>query len=180
MATIATLRDIVDALVVSAQQENDLDSVTTDVITFYDKLGSNDELRSSLLNSVFETEEKQKVLSDYCSNLSFSNLTSGFLSLIVEMDKFKSFLDSREVIISRLKQAAGKVSAEITVAKQLSDNDYERIKNALAKATGKDVEVTVSIDPEVIGGIIAKVEDKVYDNSIKTQLERMRGVLSPS
>jgi len=45
---------------------------------------------------------------------------------------------------------------------------------------GQEVEVSSKVDPEIIGGIIAKVEDRVFDGSIKTQLEKIRGVLSQS
>jgi F-type H+-transporting ATPase subunit delta len=42
------------------------------------------------------------------------------------------------------------------------------------------VEITSKVDPSIVGGIITKVEDKVFDGSIKTQLERMRNVLTRS
>ena len=180
MATIATLRDLVDALIVSAKQENKLQEVTSNITSFFSSIESNNQLKNGLLSSVFDVNERKNVVSDFSKKANFSNLTEGFLSLVVEMGKINALLDSKENIISKLKEAAGKISADITTAKELSESDLSRIKSALSKATGKEVEVSVNIDPSIVGGILAKVEDKVYDNTIKTQLERMRDVLSPS
>ncbi len=180
MATIATLRDIVDALIESAKEENKLDEATSNVESFYKIIFSNDELKNILSNSIFDVEERKSVVKDMCEKASFSSLTGGFISLIVDMDKFKAFVNSKELVLGKLKEAAGKISAELISAEQLSENDVEKVKNALSKATGKDVDISLKVDSSIIGGMIAKVEDKVYDSSIKTQLERMRGVLSPS
>ena len=66
------------------------------------------------------------------------------------------------------------------MATQPTESDLARIRAALVKAVGQDVEVTSRVDPGIIGGIITKVEDKVFDGSIKTQLERVRNALTRS
>lgn len=180
MATIATLRDIVDALIESANEEKRLEEVTSQVESFYDLVSRKEELKGILTNSIFDIEERKSVVEEICKEASITGLTSGFLSLVVEMEKFRAFVNSKEMILGKLKEAAGKISAELVSAKQLDQSDVEKIKSALTKATGKQVDVSLVVDPSIIGGMIAKVEDKVYDSSIKTQLERMRGVLSPS
>lgn len=180
MATIATLRDIVDALIESAKGENKLDEVTSNIESFYEIISSSEELKNILSNTIFDIEERVSVVNELCKSASFSSLTSGFMSLVVEMDKFKAFINSKELVLGKLKEAAGKISAELISAENLSENDIKRVKNALSEATGKDIDISVKVDSSIIGGLIAKVEDKVYDSSVKTQLERMRGVLSPS
>ena len=61
----------------------------------------------------------------------------------------------------------------------MSETDLNRIKDSLYKATGRNVELTVNVDPSIIGGLITIIGDKVFDNSIKTQLEKIQGVLTP-
>ncbi|MGH7885876.1 MAG: ATP synthase F1 subunit delta [Thermodesulfobacteriota bacterium] len=180
MATIATLRDLIDALIESAKEEKKLGEVTSNLELFYGFIFSNEELKDILSNTIFDVEERKSVVKEICAKSSLSNLTGGFLSLVVEMGKFKAFLNSKELVIGKLKEAAGKISAELITAEELASSDFEKIKEAISKATGKEVEILVKVDPSIIGGMIAKVEDRVYDSSIKTQLERMRGVLSPS
>ena len=78
------------------------------------------------------------------------------------------------------RKASGKIKAEIVMASNPSEEDLSRVKAKLTEVMGQEVEVTSKVDPQIIGGIIAKVEDKVFDGSIKTQLERIRGILSQS
>nr|MCR5456341.1 ATP synthase F1 subunit delta [Bacteroidales bacterium] len=63
----------------------------------------------------------------------------------------------------------------ITSAVETSGDVQQSIK-ALAKDVGEgsDVELTVQVDPEIIGGLIVQVEDKVYDASVRTQLARIK------
>ncbi len=180
MATIATLRDLVSALVDSSESERELLEVRNDMERFFEKLAETDELREVLLSTVFSTEEKKAVASDFLKAAASLEITKRFILLVLEMGKISALLDSEESLLARLDEAAGKVTAEITSAADLSQSDVERLSAALRSATGKTVEVSLKVDPSMIGGIKAKVGDKVYDNSVKTQLERIRGALSPS
>ena len=180
MATVATLRDIVSALVDSASDERELSGVRADVESFFEKVSGSDELRDVLLSTVFSTEEKKAVLGDFLNTVSSLDITKRFFLLALEMDKIPALLGSRESVLTRLEEAAGKVTAEVTSARDLSPEDIERLSAALRVATGKTVEVSLSVDSSMIGGIKAQVGDRIYDNSVRTQLERIRGVLSPS
>jgi F-type H+-transporting ATPase subunit delta len=64
--------------------------------------------------------------------------------------------------------------AEVRTAIPLDDKQTERLTAALSKATGKQVEVKVIIDPSVLGGIVARVGDTVIDGSIRHRLEKMK------
>lgn len=180
MATVATLRDLVSALVDSAADESELSGVRADMESFFERVSGSGELRDVLLSTVFSVEEKKAVLGDFLEAASFLGTTRRFLLLALEMDKVAALLGSEESVLARLDEAVGKVTAEITSATDLSPGDVERLSAALRAATGKTVEVSLKVDPSMIGGIKAQVGDKVYDNSVRTQLERIRGVLSPS
>ncbi|MEM7008842.1 MAG: ATP synthase F1 subunit delta [Thermodesulfobacteriota bacterium] len=180
MASIATLRDLSEALIESAKQENKLDKITSDMEDFYDVLSGNPELKNVLWSSTFELSEREQVTKDIATNRGYDNLTANFLGLVLELDKFKSLLNSEQTFIQKLRKASGKIMAEITMATNPTPEDLSKIKSKLTQVMGQEVEVTSKVDPQIIGGIIAKVEDKVFDGSIKTQLERIRGVLSQS
>ena len=132
-----------------------------------------------LATTAFETDERIKVVQDISQSMGLLNESKNFLALAIELDKFSALLNTRDVIIRKLELAAGRLKAEITSAVQLSDEEINKIKQSINRATGKDVELAVAVDPELIGGLITKIGDKVFDNSIKTQLDNMKGVLSP-
>lgn len=180
MASIATLRDLSEALIQSAKDENKLDKITSDIEDFFSVLSGTPELKKVLWSSTYELDERKGVTSDVASNRGYDNLTSNFLSLVLELDKFKSLLNSEQTFVQKLRKASGRIRAEVIMATTPSEEDLSKVKAKLREVIGREVEVTSKVDPEIIGGIIAKVEDKVFDGSIKTQLERIRSTLSQS
>ncbi len=180
MASIATLRDLSEALIESAKEEGKLDKITSDVEDFFSVLDENPELKNVLSSSTFELSQREEVSKDITSKRGYDALTTNFLGLVLELDKFKSLLNSEQTFIHKLRKASGKIMAEIVMASAPSEEELSRIKAKLTQVMGQEVELSSKVDPEIIGGIIAKVEDKVFDGSIRTQLERIRGVLSQS
>ena len=180
MASIATLRDLSEALIESAKDENKLDKITSDIEDFFTVLDENPELKNVLASSTFELAEREEVSKDLTSKRGYDALTTNFLGLVLELDKFKALLNSEETFVQKLRKASGKIMAEIVMASAPSEEELSKIKAKLTQVMGQEVEVASKVDPEIIGGIIAKVEDKVFDGSIRTQLERIRGVLSHS
>ncbi|MFI5323305.1 MAG: ATP synthase F1 subunit delta [Thermodesulfobacteriota bacterium] len=180
MASIAALSDITEALVESAREEGKLDRVTSDVEDFFKLLSDAEEVRNILWSSTFDLQERKGIVEDIGAKRSYDKLTVNFLIVVLELDKFKSLVKSEQTVIEKLRKASGKLRAEVIMAIEPSESDLARIKSALTTAIGRDVEVTSKVDPGIIGGIITKVEDKVFDGSIKTQLERVRNVLTRS
>jgi len=179
MATIATLKDLVDALTETGLENNNLETIITDLKTFFNVVSTNLEIKNVLGTSAFEVDEKSHVISDISGKVNLLNETKNFLILAVELDKFSRLLSKQDEIIRRLEQSAGKLKAEIISAGSMSETDLNLIKDSLYKATGRNVELTVNVDPSIIGGLITIIGDKVFDNSIKTQLEKIQGVLTP-
>jgi F-type H+-transporting ATPase subunit delta len=178
MASVATLRDLVEALIETAQRENKTKKVTNDIVSFYNVITADETLKKILGSSAYETSERISIIDDLGERAGFDKLVTNFVSLAVELDKFKTLLKSKQSILRRLRKASGISRAEITFGENPSDSDLKKITEGLEKLTGDEVEIEVKIDPAIIGGIIVKVEDRVFDGSIKTQLERIRDILT--
>ena len=71
-------------------------------------------------------------------------------------------------------EVSGKVRAKIITAIEIDDKDVEEISDALSKVIKKKISPEVSVDPSLIGGIVAEVQGMVYDGSIKRQLEKIK------
>lgn len=180
MASIATLRDLTEALIESAGEEGKLDQVTSDMEDFLALIAGNEEVRNILWSSTYDLSERKGIINDLSTKKEYDKQTVNFLDLVLELDKFKSLVKSEQTFIQKLRKATGKLRAEVIMATQPSESDLNRIKAALTGLIGQDVEITSKVDPSIIGGIITKVEDKVFDGSIKTQLERVRHALTRS
>jgi F-type H+-transporting ATPase subunit delta len=64
--------------------------------------------------------------------------------------------------------------AEVRSAIPLDTAQMQRLATALGRATGKDVEVKVIVDPTVLGGLVARIGDTVIDGSVRHRLEQMK------
>lgn len=178
MGSVATLRDLMEALIESAKEEGKLDKIAYDLAEFFKILSNQGEIRDILGSPVYDTEEREAIASDIGERADFDKLTINFICLAIELGKFKSLVRSEEPLMRKIRKASGKVRAEITMVASPSESDLNRIREAISRLTQSDVEVIVKVDPTILGGIIAKVEDKVFDGSIKSQLERIRSALS--
>jgi F-type H+-transporting ATPase subunit delta len=77
-------------------------------------------------------------------------------------------------LVEKIAQSSNKVVAEARSAVNLTDDQRQRLATALSKATGKDVEVKVIVDPRVMGGIVAQIGDSVIDGTVRHRLEQLR------
>lgn len=68
----------------------------------------------------------------------------------------------------------GRAQAEVTVAEKLSAELEERLRKQLEKATGKSITLNVKVDPEILGGAIARVGSVVWDGSVRHHLNQVR------
>jgi F-type H+-transporting ATPase subunit delta len=66
----------------------------------------------------------------------------------------------------------------VRAASPLSDAQRGRLERALARRVGGEVELRIEVDASLIGGLVAKVGDVVYDGSLLTQLHSLRSNLS--
>jgi F-type H+-transporting ATPase subunit delta len=75
---------------------------------------------------------------------------------------------------SVLEERSGAVSAQITSARSLSENEKAEMQANLAKLTGKTVSLKFETDETLIGGVVTRLGSTVYDGSVKTQLEELK------
>ena len=71
-------------------------------------------------------------------------------------------------------ESSGKVRAEVTVAAELPAEYFSELGRTLQAVTGKQVIVEKRVDPAIIGGVIARIGDQVFDGSIRNRLSELR------
>jgi F-type H+-transporting ATPase subunit delta len=96
------------------------------------------------------------------------------LQLVVSQGRASDIPAIAERLAGRAADSAGKQIAEVRSAIELDEATIDRLAAALAKATGREVEVRAVVDPSVVGGIVARIGDTVIDGSVKRRLESLR------
>ena len=82
------------------------------------------------------------------------------------------------VLVERQARSTGRDVAEVRAAVALSDEQKSRLAASLAKATGREVELKVIVDPSVLGGVVTTIGDTVIDGSVRSRLTQVKSHLS--
>lgn len=131
-------------------------------------------LRAVLSNPGFALESRKKILLEVARSLQLSSATENFLSLLLDRDRLAfvpSIIASYRHLVN---QAKGRVDAKVVAAEPLGSTVIERLRDSLRRLSGKDVILQEEGDPELLGGLVVEFQGKIYDGSVRTQLEKMK------
>jgi F-type H+-transporting ATPase subunit delta len=106
--------------------------------------------------------------------------TKNLVRLLLSRDRINEIPDIAELFEAGIRGERGIVVAEVTTADPLDDEARAMIKQRLEAVTGKTVDLKLTVDPSLIGGIVAKIGDQLIDGSVVSQLRRLRARLAAS
>jgi F-type H+-transporting ATPase subunit delta len=175
----AAARRYAEAFVETAAEKGDetLQSVRQELSAFAAAVDEVFDLSNLLMNPAVTADERVKVLDRVMEEVGLSDLTKRFLHLLAEKDRINEIREIAHVYDQLADARTGRVQAEITSAIELSDATTDQLRRALEKRTGKKIEMNVSVDESLIGGIKAQVGSFVFDGTIRSELDRLRDSL---
>ena len=165
------------ALFAVAEAEGELGQVEDELFQFGQILESRPDLREALADPQLPSDRKRALLEELLGGKA-SRHTVSLLGFLIDQGRAKELpkiLDALAVVAAEQRR---KQVAEVRSAVRLSAEQRKRLQAALSQATGKDVEVKVVVDPTVIGGVVARVGDQVFDGTIRRKLEMAREQLA--
>ena len=159
---------------VALQEKADLAQVDRDLQAVVAMIEASPDLAQASNRGTI-TEEKRKSLIEAVSKaMTLTAPVTKLLVLLAQSRKLNLLPDLETAYRERLLAHQNIVRAEVTSAAPLSPDQTKALEESLAKVTGKKVELSVSVDPELLGGVVATIGSTVYDGSVRTQLQRMR------
>ena len=132
------------------------------------------ELRGVFENPAVTSEPRRKVVEALATRMGLQPLTTNTLKLLSDRGRFRYLGEIAEAFTTLSEADAGALRAEVTSASALPESYYSRLQAELEKATGRKVSLVKKQDPELIGGVVTRVGDKVYDGSVRHRLEQLR------
>jgi F-type H+-transporting ATPase subunit delta len=161
------------ALLEVSRAEGHLGDVQDELFRFARTFEASDELRSALSDPVLPAERRVAVVEDILGGkaLQTSSALAQFIVSAGRGSEIPAIID-RFVELAAAEQR--RAVAEVRTAIELTAEQTERLRQSLNRATGKDVEVKVVVDPSVLGGIVARVGDVVIDGTVRHRLEQLR------
>ena len=132
------------------------------------------ELESVLSNPALDLQGRKNVLQSLLDKLQLSPMVINFFRLLMDRGRIDQTRAIARVYERLLDEVKGITRAEVTSAAGLSDDELNRLKEALKTVAGKEVSIELKEDPSLIGGIKARIGDLVLDGSVRTQLESLK------
>lgn len=156
-----------------ATGEGVLDRVEDELLAVARSFETSPELRSTLTDPQLPVDKKQGILEELIGGRA-SSLTLGVVQLLVAQGRATDLPAIAAAVADVAAASRDKAVAEVRSAVPLDEQTIQRLTQALSRATGRDVEVKLIVDPAVIGGIVARVGDTVIDGSIATRVASVR------
>ena len=163
------------ALHALATEQNSAGAVGAALSTFQKLIDENADMQRLVKSPVFSAEEQTKALSAILDKAGITGIAANFIKLVA--GKRRLFAISDMISDYRKLDDAynGVTRATVTVAESLNDSQTEALRKQLAAVTGgRSVDVGVTVDPAIIGGIVVKVGSRMVDASLKTKLNAIR------
>lgn len=163
------------ALYELASERRAADEVAAALSAFQALIDGSPDLQRLVKSPVFSAQEQVKGLDAVLAKAKISGVAANFLRLVAS--KRRLFVVSDMIAAyQRLNDAAkGMVRADVTVAAPLKGDQESALRQALAAvAGGKSVNLNVTTDPSLIGGLVVKLGSRMVDASVRTKLNSIR------
>jgi len=160
-----------------AAEEQNYEGYYNELRAFASLVEENRDLREFLANPVFDQSEKKAVIEQILARVRMSAMTANFLRLLVDKKRIGIIGEITESYRQLMDSKLRRVRVAVKTAFPMDGDIAANLKQRIAEMTGKEVEMTIEEDRSLIGGVVVRVGDTLYDGSIKTQLNNIRKLL---
>ncbi len=179
MSNEYTVRGYAQASLSVAEAEGALDRVQDELYAFAKAVERNEDLREALTDTALPPERKKAVIHELLGARAHA-VTATLVGFLVDAGQARRIGAIAEELAREAAHRSERTLAEVRVAVPLSDAKRSLLAEALERATGHPVELKVDVDPSVIGGVVVRVGDEVFDGSLASRLTEAKQYLTGS
>jgi ATP synthase F1 delta subunit len=155
-----------------AQEQNKLDTIREQLGVFADALNENRELQVFFFSPYFSTTEKEDGLDRAVSDA--EPILVNFLKLLIENHRTPVIFRVRRVVDELWQEENKLLPVTVTSAVALDQATVSQIGDRIAEQTGRKVELSAIVEPDILGGLVVRVGNSILDASIRNRLEQLR------
>ncbi|RJL05319.1 F0F1 ATP synthase subunit delta [Paracoccus aestuarii] len=150
-----------------ARQTADLDAALTE----------SDALRELISSPKYSRDDQARAIAAVSDRMGLSPVLGNTLRLMASNRRLFVLPQLIRALQDRIAQERGEVTAEVTSAVALSDDQQNRLKQTLAEKSGKTVKLNTRVDETLIGGMIVKLGSQMIDSSVRSKLASLQNVM---
>ena len=155
-----------------AKEQGKLDAIRDELGAFADALDKTRELQVFFFSPYFSTQEKKQGLERAVADV--DPVVLNFLELLIEKHRMPVIFRVRASYDALWEEENKLLPVEITSAVELDEKIVKQLGDRISEQTGRKVELSARVEPDILGGIVVQVGNSVLDASVRTRLERLR------
>ena len=162
------------ALIDVAHDTKKIDSVEKDLYALEAMIDGSEDLQRLINSPLLSRPQQINAITAIAKKAKFQAITTNFLALLAEnrrLPMLQGMINAAKMDMSRRR---GEIAADIKSAFKLTKAQEKALQESLSKAVGQAVAVNVSVDADLIGGMVVTVGSQMIDDSVKRKLERLR------
>jgi len=168
------------ALLELGTEGGNLDALVDEVSRMAAAWNERADLRAVVETPTVGVDVKKSILREVTAKLALGPVTSSTVMLLTDRRRLRLIGEIAQFLREMNDAKKGLVRAEVTTAVPLSEAFYSRLKEQLERLTGKHVALDKKHDPAILGGVVARIGDQVFDSSIRTRLQSLKNALLPN
>ena len=161
------------ALYELAEEANSIDEIEKNSSAIIKLISSSDDFNFIVKDPTNQKEDQLNVISKISENYKLNNLLTKFLSFLISKRRLFYVEKILKDFIETCSKKRGEIKAELTAAKELTENEINSIKEDLTKSFSSKIKLNYKYDPSLIGGLIVQVGSTMVDTSIKNKLQQI-------
>jgi F-type H+-transporting ATPase subunit delta len=165
------------ALFEVARAEGAIETVEDELFRVARTFEANEELRSTLTDPSVPVERRLSIVDDLLGGGKAAPITAALVTFVVAAGRSRELPKIIDKLVERAASERSEVVAEVRTAVPIDDRQKERLGAALSSATGKTVSVKAVVDESVVGGVVARIGDTVFDGSVRHRLDQLKEVI---
>ena len=165
------------ALFELASEQGFVTAVETDLDTLGTALKESTDLAQLIRNPQVSRDEAARAMNGVAGVLGLSELTRNFIGVLAANRRLFALPDVIRAFSAIAAAQRGEVTAEVTSAHPLNDDQIAQLSSKLKAREGKEVKIKASVDPEILGGLVVRIGSRQIDSSIRTRLNSLANAM---
>ena len=161
-----------EALFRAAEDADRLDEVHEQLDAFTDAMNESNDMRVFFFSPYFSSTEKRDAIKAAVSGADDEFVN--FLELLAEKHRMPAIFAIRNRFDELWAEARKRLEVRLTSAVELDQGVVDQVGAEVKRQTDREIDMTADVDPEILGGLVLRVGNKVLDASLRSKLESLR------
>lgn len=158
-------------------EQGNLATLSDEIRRVADTYASSAELRAILDNPIVPEAPRTAILKEVCERLSLSTSAKNAIALLAQRQRLAALPFVARGLAKLTDERTGVVRASVISATKLDEGYYGRLQREMETRTGRKVVLERAVDPQLIGGVVVRIGDRIIDGSLRTRLDTLQSKL---